>query len=157
MKVTFNASSYTTVFKKAYEAVRERLGRDPKLILEIVIRIAKSKRSIAQNNLMHALLNQVSKQCKFTFIENSRPTYCFGTTEEVKRIFAGSLDNSVKMAIGLNGEQIIISPSTRDMSVKKMSLMIELIYQFGAENEIKWDDKVNGYYEELEKLNSKRT
>ena len=155
MKTYFDSSNYTRAFKKMFDAVRDECFKTGNERYCITIKKAESKRSAAQNALMHALIAQVAEQCEFIFYETvhglHRPVMKKATPEEAKRIFAGSLEGETKMAAGISGGMIFLSKSTARMSVKEVNNIIELVQMFGAQKNVIWNDRVSACYEEYEK------
>jgi len=105
----------------------------------VLITIDEETRTLDQNAKLHAMLRDIASQVQLTFIgfDESGEPYRYqdkGTIEEWKAMFAGSLDNEVKICEGLNGERITISKKTSLMTNKQLSELIELITAWCATN-----------------------
>jgi hypothetical protein len=50
---------------------------------------------------------------------------------------------------GLDGGFVVLGQSTSRMTVREMSDMIELMYSFGAEHDVKWTEPAPQGHEEL--------
>lgn len=99
----------------------------------VILVFQRETRTIKQNRLLWALLSDISTQ-----IEWWGQKLC---QEDWKHIFTASLDGS-RMTRGLNGEIVILGKSTSKMPKDEFSDLIELIYSFGAEREVKWSETV---------------
>lgn len=103
----------------------------------IEIKSHKSKRSLEQNARFHAMLGDVSKQIKWPVNGKERLL----SIDEWKCIFTAALVSEKRLAMGLNGDFVLLGERTRDMSIKKMTALIELIFAFGAERGVIWSEK----------------
>jgi hypothetical protein len=96
---------------------------------EIIIRPAKSKRSLAQNAKMWPLLQDVSDQVEW-----------YGnklTPDEWKDVFTAAYKRQ-KTVPGIDGGFVVIGAHTSKMSVSELSDIIEIIYAFGSERNVRW-------------------
>ena len=97
-----------------------------------VVKVTEPTRSLEQNALLWPLLHDVSKQVEW-----------YGqylTEEEWKDMFTASLKGQ-KAVPAIDGPKfVVVGGSTSKMGKKEFSDLIELIYAFGAEHEVKWRD-----------------
>lgn len=90
-------------------------------------------RSLDQNARMWAMLGEVAKQVMW----HGRKL----TPESWKCIFSASLKKQ-DVVPGLHGDFVVIGQSTSQMTKQEFSDMIELIYLFGAEQNIEFRDEI---------------
>jgi putative recombination protein ninB len=107
----------------------------------LVIKIQPMTRNLEQNNKLHAMLSDISKQCEFggekRDINTWKMIFC-----SAHRIATG---DKAEMAIGLEGEVINLRESTAQMSVKRMASLIEYVTAWGVQNGVKFNDRW-GFY-----------
>ena len=113
--------------------------------LLVTVAKAQSQRSLQQNNLMWRLLTDISKQCFFPVIRiDSNGVEFFDrekiTPEEVKARMTASLDENMRFCEIDNGSRVYLGKSTSRMTAKEMSDLIELLYAFGAQNNVVFTD-----------------
>lgn len=97
-----------------------------------VCRISEATRSLDQNALLWALLTEVSQQVDW-----------YGqklTAEEWKDVFSASLKRQ-KVVPGLDGGFVVCGQRTSKMGKREFSDLCELIYAFGAEKGVKFEEK----------------
>ena len=93
--------------------------------------LAEPKRNLEQNARMWAMLGEVSKQVVW-----------YGkklTPEAWKCVFSASLKKQ-EVIPGLHGDFVVIGQKTSRMTVGEMSGMIELMFAFGAEQGVKFEE-----------------
>lgn len=98
---------------------------------DYVCQIRQKTRTLEQNALMWALLDDLSKQVNW---HGNRLA-----AEEWKDVLSASLKKQ-KAVPGIDGGFVVIGARTSQMTKREMSDMCELIYAFGAENDVKWSD-----------------
>ena len=107
----------------------------------LVIKIQPMTRNLEQNNKLHAMLSDISKQCEFGGEKRDMNTW--------KMIFCSAhriaTGDKAEMAIGLEGEVINLRESTAQMSVKRMASLIEYVTAWGVQNGVKFNDRW-GFY-----------
>ena len=107
----------------------------------LVIKIQPMTRNLEQNNKLHAMLSDISKQCEFggekRDINTWKMIFC-----SAHRIATG---DKAEMAIGLEGEVINLRESTAQMSVSRMASLIEYVTAWGVQNGVKFNDRW-GFY-----------
>lgn len=94
-----------------------------------VCTIKQKTRTLEQNALMWALLGDLSKQVNW-----------YGqklTSDEWKDVLSASLKKQ-KVVPGIDGGFVVIGARTSQMTKREMSDMCELIYAFGAEQDVIW-------------------
>lgn len=97
-----------------------------------VVNIKERKRSNEQNALMWVLLSDVSR---------AKPNGRHETTDAWKAIFMDALNFEIEWIEGLNGRRFPHGHSTSKLKVSEMNDLIELIYQFGAQNGVQFSEK----------------
>lgn len=98
------------------------------------VRIKEPSRNKDQNAKMWAMLNDIAVQVEW-----------YGKSldaNEWKDVFSAALTKQ-KVSPGLSGGFVVHGQSTSQMSKKMMSDLIELMYSFGAEHEVKWSEEVH--------------
>lgn len=98
---------------------------------DYVCQIKQKNRTLEQNALMWALLDDLSKQVNW---HGNRLT-----AEEWKDVLSASLKKQ-KAVPGIDGGFVVIGARTSQMTKREMSDMCELIYAFGAEQGVKWTE-----------------
>lgn len=105
-----------------------------------VCEIKPRTRSLDANAKMWAMLTDISRQVEW-----------YGqhlTNEEWKDVMTAALKRQ-KVVPGLEGGFVVIGARTRNMTVKEMSEMVELLYSFGAEHDVKWSEPADHGYQEM--------
>jgi hypothetical protein len=95
------------------------------------VTIEEPKRSLDQNKKMWALLGEVSEQVVWHGLKL--------TPENWKDIFTASLRKQ-QVVPGIDGSFVVLGASTSKMTKLELSDLIELIYAFGGEKEVKFGD-----------------
>ena len=125
------------IFKLISENVKENLisfirslptdSKNP-----LVVSIQEMTRTLEQNARMWATLTDISEQVVWHSLKL--------TPEEWKHVFTATLKGQ-KTVPNLDGTGfIILGQSTRVMSKKELSNLLELAYAFGAEHDVKWSE-----------------
>ena len=112
--------------RRAVEAVRS----SP---VGYVVEVKDATRTLEQNALLWAVLTDVAEQVEW-----------YGkklTNEEWKDVFTASLKRS-KVVPGLDGGFVVLGQRTSTMTKREFSELVELIYAFGAEREVKWSNEM---------------
>ena len=98
----------------------------------LVVSIQEMTRTLEQNARMWATLTDISEQVVWHGLKL--------TPEEWKHVFTATLKGQ-KTVPNLDGTGfIILGQSTRAMSKKEFSNLLELAYAFGAEQGVKWSE-----------------
>jgi len=134
MKTTFIITRETEARGMAYAhaVINQYLEQNKCLLLEI--KEVEPTRTIEQNDKMWAMLNDVAKQIDWQ-VDGALVKL---SAEEWKDIFTASLKKQTKVAKGIDGGFVILGASTKKMGVKAMSELIEVMYAFGSEHDVKW-------------------
>ncbi|MFL9943706.1 recombination protein NinB [Paraburkholderia graminis] len=105
-----------------------------------VVEIKPRTRSLDQNAKMWAMLADLSRQVEW-----------YGqrlTSEEWKDVLTAALKKQ-KAVPGIDGGFVVIGARTRNMTIKEMSELVELMYAFGAERNVQWSDPAPQGIEEI--------
>lgn len=103
------------------------------------VEIKGPKRTNDQNNLMWVLLTKLS----LTLPWDGR----LRSPDKWKELFTDGLraaqedEQETLPAIDGSGRRVPVGNSTSDLSVEEMTMLIELIYQFGATHGVAFDDE----------------
>lgn len=134
MKTTFIITRETEARGMAYaHAIISQYLHENKC-LSLDIQEVEPTRTIEQNSKMWAMLNDVSEQVDWQ-VDGALVKL---TAEEWKDIFTASLKKQTKVAKGIDSGFVILGASTKKMGVKAMSELIEVMYAFGSEHDVKW-------------------
>jgi len=121
------------------------LGRS--LVLTLSNR--QSKRSLEQNKKMWAMLSDISAQVLWPV--NGAMTMM--SPEEWKDVLTAALRQvngaEVRIAQGIEGGFVFLGQRTSKMPVKLMAELIEYMYAFGAEKEVRWSEPAPEEWYEL--------
>ena len=109
--------------------VISQLPVDSERPLRIVI--DEDKRTLAQNRMMWAVLNDIAKQVSW----NGEQL----TAEEWKHLITANLHGQ-KCLKGINGGLVFMGLSTRKMNKKEFADVVTCAEQFGAENGVKFSN-----------------
>lgn len=119
-------------FRLVNSSVRARAREAVALVPDgYVVTIQDSTRSLEQNSLLWSLLSDISKQVEWYGRHLS--------SEDWKNVFTASL-RTIDVVPGLDGNFVALGQSTSKMGKKMFSDLVELIYAFGAEHEVKWTE-----------------
>ena len=104
----------------------------------VVVELKREKRSLDQNSKLWPMLQDISSQVKWHDEVLSR--------EDWKDIFTASLKRQRAVA-GIDGGFVVLGTRTSQMTKEEFSDLIELIYAFGSERDVKWSEPVIKSYE----------
>jgi hypothetical protein len=107
-----------------------------------IAEIKPRTRSLDQNAKMWAMLADLSRQVEW-----------YGqrlTSDEWKDVLTAALKKQ-KAVPGIDGGFVVIGARTRNMTIREMSDLVELMYAFGAERSVQWSEPVAHGYETLAK------
>lgn len=100
------------------------------------VEVKAAKRSIPQNDRMWAMLTEVSHQLPWHGVK-LRP-------DDWKLMFLDALKRELRMVPNLDGSGFVnLGRSSSDLTKDEMSDLIELIFKFGAEHGVKFQDDAN--------------
>jgi hypothetical protein len=97
-----------------------------------VVNVQERKRSISQNDLMWALLSDVSR---------AKPQGRSMTTDLWKCLFMEACGHEVQFVEGLNGRPFPVGHQSSKLTVPQMRDLIEFIYAWGSENGVQFSEK----------------
>lgn len=106
-----------------------------------VVEIKPKTRSLMQNAKMWAMLADLARQVEWHGQHL--------TSEEWKDMLTASLKRQ-KVIPGLDGGFVVIGAHTRNMTIREMGELVELMYAFGAEHDVHWSDPVDQGFEHQE-------
>ncbi|MVW80198.1 recombination protein NinB [Bordetella sp. 02P26C-1] len=90
-------------------------------------------------NKMWAMLGDVARQVRWPV--NGELVYL--KDEAWKDIFTAALSKEHRTAQGLYGGEVLLGEHTSNMSQRKMGDLIELMYAWGAENNVVWSEPID--------------
>lgn len=99
----------------------------------MTVTIKPATRSLEQNSLLWPLLTAVSQQVDW-----------YGhklTPDEWKDVFTAALKRQ-KVVPGLDGGFVVVGASTSKMGKREFSDLLDLIFAFGAEKGVVFDDQI---------------
>lgn len=101
-----------------------------------VVSIKEGTRSLEQNAMLWAVLNDISKQVEW---------YGQSLTDyEWKDVLTAALKKE-KVVPGINGGFVVLGQRTSKMSKKEFTELLEIAYAFGAQQGVKFKDTTNKY------------
>ena len=99
--------------------------------VDAVVKIAAAKRTLDQNAKLWAMLSDISR---------AKPLGRVATPETWKALVMHACGFAVQFEMGLNGQPFPTGFRSSAMTKDQMSMLIEWLYQFGAENGVAWSD-----------------
>lgn len=96
-----------------------------------VVRLSEPTRSLEQNAKLWAMLHDVSTQVEWHGQKL--------TSEDWKDVFTAALKRA-KVVPGLDGGFVVCGQRTSSMGKRDFSELVELIYAFGAEQNVQWSE-----------------
>jgi hypothetical protein len=102
-------------------------------------------RTTEQNAKLWPMLSDISEQVKMQMLNQQLMQ---ATPEQWKQFLTALHDSERKIAIGENGEMIVLAKSTSKMGKKEFSSLIEFIYMFGANRGVEWSEPLPAEYME---------
>ena len=124
-----NKQRFILVNSKVRENVQRAVSQAPD---GYIVEIKPESRSLEQNAKLWAMLNDVSKQVVY---HDKRLS-----TEDWKSLFTGSL-RGFELMPSIEGDgYVMLGETTSNMSKKRFTELIEMIYSFGAENQVVWSE-----------------
>lgn len=96
--------------------------------------MAEPARNLDQNSLMWVLLGEIAKQLEWPV--NGRTQKL--SSEDWKDVLSSGLHKEQRIAQGIEGGFVLLGLRTSKMTKAQMSELIEFIYWFGAEKNIKF-------------------
>jgi hypothetical protein len=100
---------------------------------DAVVRVSAAKRTLDQNAKLWAMLSDLSR---------AKPGGRVATPETWKALAMHACGFAVQFEMGLNGQPFPVGFRSSQMTKPQMSMLIEWLYQFGAENGVRWSDDV---------------
>lgn len=104
----------------------------------VVVTLGRESRTLDQNAKLWPMLND------FRPIVFNEKTW----SAEQWKAFIMSAFNMEMPAVGLNGEPVSMGLSTKKLSKKRFSELIEFIYAAGSDRGVKWSEPAMKVYEE---------
>ncbi len=95
-------------------------------------------RTVEQNAKMWPMLQDISKQVTWMGVKHDTETW---------KVIITAAHNSQTFVQGIGGSLVVMPCSTRRLSKKRFSDLIEQIYSFGAEQDVKWSEPALKAYE----------
>jgi hypothetical protein len=102
-------------------------------------------RTTEQNSKLWPMLSDIAEQIKMQMLNQQLMK---ATPEQWKQFLSALHDSERKIAIGENGEMIVLAKSTSRMGKKEFSSLIEFIYMFGANRGVIWSEPIPPEYME---------
>lgn len=99
-----------------------------------VLTIKEAKRTIEQNDKLWAMLSDISR---------SKPLGRHHTPEVWKQLAMHACGHTVQFESGLNGQPFPTGFRSSRLSKSQMSDLIEFLYSFGAEHNVRWTGDID--------------
>lgn len=100
------------------------------------IQVQEPTRTLEQNDLMWALLTDVSRQVDWPVDGRMQRL----SPEDWKHVISAGLKREQRVAQGIDGGFVILGQRTSRMTKREMSDLVELIYAFGGERDVVWSE-----------------
>ncbi len=97
-------------------------------------------RTQRQNRHLWGTLGDLAKQVPWPVWYEGRCVIRKMDAASWKHVITAGLEKSQMMAQGIDGGMVLLGQSTREMSIKKMSQVIELAIHFGDSKNVQWSD-----------------
>lgn len=121
------------VFKIAYLFATELAVSSA---VEIIVRPVKSRRTLDQNAKLWAMLGDIARQVQWPVNGVNQLL----DAEDWKALMTAAARQEVRMAAGVNGGVVMLGVSTKRMTVAELGDVIEFMYAFGAERNVRWSE-----------------
>lgn len=125
----------------AEQMIRQGLKRG-----DVVMRLGRKRRTLDQNAKLWPMLTDVARQVEW--IKNGER--CYMPPEEWKDLFTASLRQQA-MAPGIDGGMVVLGLHTSRLNKHQFADLIEIIYAFGAERDVKWSEPAKRTFAEYRK------
>ena len=119
---------------QAWQAANKGIQSGP-----ITVTLGRPRRNHAQNRLLWSLLTEVSQQVNW-YGQKLSP-------EDWKNVCTASLTKQSAVP-GIDGGVVMVGASTSRMDKQTFSNLIEVVYSFGAQQGVKFSDRVSAEYGE---------
>ncbi len=96
-------------------------------------------RTLEQNKKMWPMLADISKQVVWMGQKHDTETW---------KVIISAAHKAQTFVHGIGGSLVVMPTSTRRLGKKKFSELIEQIYSFGAEQDVRWGEPALAAYEE---------
>jgi len=101
------------------------------------IEFKEAKRTAAQNDRMWAMLTDIAAQVTWHGSKLSTETWKLIFLDALRREIGGEL----RIVPNLDGDGFVnVGTSSSDLSKDEMTMLIELIFKFGAEHQVKFQE-----------------
>lgn len=102
-----------------------------------LVDVRPDNRTLAQNRLLWAMLNDLSKQV--TWVVNGQPTKL--SPEEWKDVATASAHQEARITQGFKGGMVMLGRSTSRMNKAQFADLINTILEFGVDADVRWSDQ----------------
>lgn len=119
---------------RAYDAMSQVWSAG--LVVELIVRPHRARRTLQQNRTMWGMLNDISR-CLLWVVNNELQRM---SPDEWKDVLTAYLRREARIARGIDGGLVIMGLSTRRLTSRDMSDLITLMQAFGDERGVVWTD-----------------
>ena len=126
MKITITQQTLMPKLQEVWQLVTRGIASG-----NVVVTLGREKRSKSQNARLWATLTDVAEQVEWHGQKL--------TQEDWKHIFTASLTQQ-RVVPAIDGGFVVLGTSTSRMNKKQFSDLLELIYAFGANHGVQWND-----------------
>ena len=99
--------------------------------IDAVVKVSAATRSLEANAKMWAMLSDISR---------AKPEGRMHTPEVWKCLFMNALGHETAFEMGLDGRPFPIGFQSSRLTKAQMSDLIEMIYAYGAQHNVKWSE-----------------
>jgi hypothetical protein len=101
------------------------------------------QRTSEQNKKLWPMLADVAIQCRMMIDGQMQQA----SAEDWKSVFISALDGEQRVARGINGGLVFLRSSSRNLTKRQFSDLLEIIYAYGAEHGVCWSEPSLRVYE----------
>lgn len=113
-----------TVWAECRRMLREGLAA------KVTVAPIKSTRTLEQNRTLQSMCADVARQVEW---HGQRLSH-----DDWRHMFVAAYRKQQRIVPGIDGGFVVLGASSRDLSIAECSEVMELVWAFGAERDVKW-------------------
>lgn len=98
--------------------------------VKVTLAPLKSTRTLEQNNILQSMCSDVARQVEWHGQHLSH--------DDWRHMFVAAYRKQQRIVPGIDGGFVVLGASSRDLSIAECSEVMELVWAFGAERDVKW-------------------
>jgi hypothetical protein len=118
------------VYKASYAVAKAMMEQGHEL--ELILRPLKSKLTRLEQKKLNAMCGDLSNQVEWhgQYLDK----------DDWRHMFVAAYRKEQRVAPGINGGFVVLGASSKKLTVAECAELIEMIYAFGAERNVKWSE-----------------